>query len=232
LVTFKVSGEGKLIGVGNGDPTDQESDKGTERKAFSGYCMAIVQTSKAVGSITVEAASPGLTAASVTIASKSVSLRPQVAVWQREVPQGQGVTGLWRPAPGGGATGLMAFVVGDGTTIYTLRQDGSKLTGSVEGMGGGFFGGSDRPAPIEEGVVDGQNISFKVGNSTFSGTVKDGQLDLERKIDFSRFLSRMPKEATGPRPAIGPPPDGTDPSFNLPKSMPSGIPVVLRRADR
>ncbi len=46
LVTFKVSGAGKLIGVGNGDPTDQEPDKGTSRKAFSGYCMAIVQSSK------------------------------------------------------------------------------------------------------------------------------------------------------------------------------------------
>src|SRR5208337_3968778 len=35
LVTFKVIGSGKLIGVGNGDPTDQESDKGSSRKAFS-----------------------------------------------------------------------------------------------------------------------------------------------------------------------------------------------------
>ena len=41
-VTFRVSGEGRLIGVGNGDPTDHESDKGTSRKAFCGplhgYC--------------------------------------------------------------------------------------------------------------------------------------------------------------------------------------------------
>ena len=35
-VTFAVSGGGKLIGVGNGDPTDHQSDKGTSRKAFSG----------------------------------------------------------------------------------------------------------------------------------------------------------------------------------------------------
>ncbi len=62
-VTFKVTGAGKLIGVGNGDPTDQESDKGTSRKAFSGFCMAIVQSTKTAGSITVEATSPGLTSA-------------------------------------------------------------------------------------------------------------------------------------------------------------------------
>ncbi len=233
LVTFKVSGEGRLIGVGNGDPTDQESDKGTSRKAFCGLSMVITQTTKTAGKITVEAASPGLAPASVTIASKAAALRPQVTVWEREIPKGAGITGLWRPAPGApGATGMVAFLVGDGTTIFSLRQDGSTLTGSVEGMGGGFFGGSDAAVPIAEGKVDGQSVSFKVGASSFSGTLKGEQLELLRTIDFSRWLSRMPKEPSGPRPAIGPPPDGSDPSFNLPSRIPAGIPVVLRRVQR
>jgi beta-galactosidase len=233
-VTFKVSGEGKLVGTGNGDPTNQESDKGSSRKAFSGLCMGIAQASKTAGKITVEASSPGLAPASVTVATKAVTLRPQVAVWQREVPKGPGITGLWRPAPGApGATGMMAFLVGDGTNIFTLLQDGSTLTGSVEGLGGGFFGGSDAAVPIAEGKVDGHSVSFKVGTSTFSGTLKGDQLELERTIDLSRFLSRMPKEPTGPRPAIGPPPDGSDPSFNIPARIPaSSIPVVLRRVER
>ena len=233
LVTFKVSAEGRLIGVGNGDPTDQESDKGNSRKAFSGLCMAIAQSTKTAGKITVEAASPGLAPASVTVASKAVPLRPQVAVWERQAPVGAGITGLWRPAPGApGATGLMAFLVGDGTTIFSLRQDGSTLTGSVEGVAGGFFGGSDAAIPIAEGKVDGQSVSFEVGNSTFSGTLKGDQLELLRTIDFSRWLSRLPKEPSGPRPAIGPPPDGSDPSFNMPSRIPRGIPVVLRRVQR
>jgi beta-galactosidase len=233
LVTFKVSGEGRLIGVGNGDPTDQESDKGNSRKAFSGLCMAIAQSTKTAGKITVEAASPGLAPASVTLASNAVTLRPQVAVWERQAPVGAGITGLWRPAPGApGATGLMAFLVGDGTTIFSLRQDGSTLTGSVEGVAGGFFGGSDAAIPIAEGKVDGQSVSFKVGNSTFSGTLKGDQLELLRTIDFSRWLSRLPKEPSGPRPVIGPPPDGSDPSFNMPSRIPPGIPVVLRRVQR
>ncbi len=98
-VTFNVSGAGKLIGTGNGDPTNQEPDKSTSRKAFCGLCMGIVQSQKNAGDITVEASSPGLTPASVTIAAKSATLRPQAAAWEREVPSGSGVTGLWRPQP-------------------------------------------------------------------------------------------------------------------------------------
>ena len=142
-VKFRVSGQGKVIGVGNGDPADHESDKGSSRKAFSGLCMALVQSSKAAGNLTVEASSPGLTPASVTISAKAVKLRPQVAVWEREVPAGAGITGLWRPAPvaaaagrGGGGFG------GGGNQVFSFRQNGNALTGTVEGGGGGRGGGA------------------------------------------------------------------------------------------
>ena len=45
-VTFTVSGAGRLVGTGNGDPTNQEPDKGSSRKAFGGYCMGLVQAGK------------------------------------------------------------------------------------------------------------------------------------------------------------------------------------------
>jgi beta-galactosidase len=231
VVTFKVSGAGKLIGVGNGDPTDQEPDKGNARKAFAGYCMAIAQASKTAGDITVEATSPGLASASVTLPAKSVALRAQVPVWEREVPKGSGITGLWRPVPGGETTGLMSFLVGNGVTVFTLRQDGSTLSGSVEGSGGGFFGGSDAPIPITEGKVNGDDISFKSGNSTYTGKINGDRLELERKIQIP-FRMTPPAEPSGPRPAIGPPPDGSDPSFNMPRHIPQGISVVLRRVER
>jgi len=57
-VSFRVSGQGKAIGVGNGDPTSHEPDQGSSRKAFSGLCMALVESTKAAGSITVEPARP------------------------------------------------------------------------------------------------------------------------------------------------------------------------------
>lgn len=125
-VTFKVSGEGKLIGTGNGDPTNQESDKGTSRKAFSGLCMAIVQSTKTAGSITVDATSPGLAPATVTISTKATALRPQVAVWEREVPTGSGATGLWRPIPPASSdTSRLAQMMRSDAMVFTLRQDGA-----------------------------------------------------------------------------------------------------------
>jgi beta-galactosidase len=77
-LTFKVSGGGKLIGLGNGDPSCHEMDKADSRRAFNGLCMAIVQTSKSADEIHVEASSPGLESATVSLTSVSATLRPSV----------------------------------------------------------------------------------------------------------------------------------------------------------
>ncbi len=78
-VSFRVSGPGALIGVGNGDPSSHEADKASERAAFNGLASAIVQAGKQAGDIRIEAASPGLQSASVSISAKAVALRPAVA---------------------------------------------------------------------------------------------------------------------------------------------------------
>jgi beta-galactosidase len=230
-VTFRVSGAGRLIGTGNGDPTNQEPDKGASRKAFSGLCMALVQSTKTAGGITVEATSPVLAPASVTIAAKAGTLRPQVAVWERVAPVGLGITGLWRPIPGSGGGGRIASLAGDDSTLYTLRQNGASLTGIVEGAGGGMFGGIDTATLIDDGKVDGSSISFKVGNSSYSGTLNADRIELQRTTD-PRLQMPHPAEPAGPRPAIGPPPDGSDPSRNPNLRLPASIPLVLRRVHR
>jgi beta-galactosidase len=230
-VTFQVSGPGKLIGVGNGDPTDHASDKGTSRKAFSGLCMALVQSAKQAGSITVQASSPGIAPATVTITARAVPLRPQVAVWRREVPAGSGVTGLWRPLPETGSNELLSFLVGSGSTVFTLRQNGSALTGTIEGGGGGFLGGGEVPIPIENGQIDGSSISFKAGTSTYTGTIAADRISLQRKIALP-FHIPAPVTPAGPQPAIGPAPDGSDPSINRSWRLPESIPIVLRRAEQ
>jgi beta-galactosidase len=228
-VTFRVSG-GKLIGVGNGDPTDHGSDKGTSRKAFSGLCMAIVQATKTAASITVEATSPGLAPATVTISAKATTLRPQVALWEREVPAGSGVTGLWRPTPYAGSDPtLKELLARVGPVIFTLRQEGTTLTGSVEGANRSFSGGNDVPTPITEGKVDGDRISFKAANGSYSGTAKGDRIELERAVERRQSsTSSEPKDGL----AVGPPPDGTDPSRDPTFHVPSSIPIVLHRVQR
>jgi beta-galactosidase len=222
-VNFRVTGQGAVKGTGNGDPTNHEPDPGSTRKAFNGYCMALVQSTKTAGTITVEASSPGLTASSVTISSNAVKLRPQVPVWEREVPTGSGITGLWRPVPVVAAAGRGGggFGGGGANSVYTFKQNGGALTGTVEGggggRGGGGFGGGgggDTPAAIEEGKVDGANVSFKVGAMTYTGTVKGDQIELQTSGGGfgGRGARPAPATPTGPQPAIGPPPDGTDPS--------------------
>lgn len=225
-VAFKVSGVGKLIGVGNGDPTDQASDKGAARKAFAGYCVAVVQSDKKAGNVTVEATSPGLAPATVTIPVKAVTLRPQVAIWEREVLKGEGITGLWRPLA---ADARAEAFVPTGDALFSLKQEGSNLSGTVEGVGTSFFGGTDAPTPITNGNVNGSAISFKAGNNTFSGNINGDRIELLRS-GMPGFTA--PKvEKTPDAPDIGPAPDGSDPSRS-PIRPPSTISVVLRRVER
>ena len=247
-VAFLVTGPGKVIGVGNGDPTSHESDIGSTRKAFSGLCMAIVQSAKSAGSITVEATSPGLTAATATVNARAIKPRPQVAVWERTVPPGPGITGLWRPtaAVAAAATGNpMALGGGSTDTVFTFRQEGNVLTGSMESAGGGGFGGGGNTGgSIEDGKVDGVNISFRIGNTTYTGTVKGEQIELQRTGGAGGRGGRggagtpPAAAATGPRPAVGPPVAGSDPSFGGGGGGRGGAggqapaPMILRRATR
>jgi beta-galactosidase len=83
-IKFKVSGDGALIGVGNGDPNCQESDKDPQRSLFNGLAQVIVQATRTAGTITVEAYTeqrpgPKLPATTLTITTKKVDLRPSVA---------------------------------------------------------------------------------------------------------------------------------------------------------
>ncbi|MGA3133373.1 MAG: beta-galactosidase GalA [Terracidiphilus sp.] len=80
LVDFKVTGEGALIGVGNGDPNCQESDKEPRRSLFSGLAQVIVQATKTAGTVEITAAvnvrHAHMEPAKITIATKKVGLRP------------------------------------------------------------------------------------------------------------------------------------------------------------
>ena len=76
-VTFKITGPGRLIGLGNGDPSCHEPDKPAspiegKRSAFNGLCMAFVQAFKQAGEIRVAASGAGLVdSAAVVIRSEA-----------------------------------------------------------------------------------------------------------------------------------------------------------------
>lgn len=66
-VKFTVEGEGKLVGVDNGKQDDHQSYQDDNRDAFNGQLVAIVQSTKNAGEITVTASAEGLDPATVTI---------------------------------------------------------------------------------------------------------------------------------------------------------------------
>lgn len=66
-VTFKVEGNGELVGVDNGSSPDHDSYKANNKRAFSGKVLAIVRATKEAGSFTVTASADGLKSSKVTV---------------------------------------------------------------------------------------------------------------------------------------------------------------------
>jgi len=68
-IVFELQGEGKLIGVDNGDPRSHEDFKANRRRSFHGLCLAIVQSTARSGEIRITASSPGLKPYDLTVAA-------------------------------------------------------------------------------------------------------------------------------------------------------------------
>ena len=82
-IAFNISGPGKLIGVGNGDPNCQESDKEPKRSLFNGLAQVIMRSTKRPGEIHLEAVKDGwegpeLMSTKLVIIAKPVEPRPSV----------------------------------------------------------------------------------------------------------------------------------------------------------
>ncbi len=76
-ISFAVTGDGRLLGVGNGDPSSHEADNGAVRRAFNGFCCAIVQSTDRAGAIRVDATAPGLDTGSVSVTTTGGPVRPR-----------------------------------------------------------------------------------------------------------------------------------------------------------
>ena len=73
-IQFNLKGPGKIIGVGNGDPSCHEADLyldgNWKRSLFNGKCQLLLQTDRQAGTLLLEATASGLLPASISIESK------------------------------------------------------------------------------------------------------------------------------------------------------------------
>jgi beta-galactosidase len=67
LVNFEIEGNGKIAGVGNGNPIDMSSFQQPEKKAYQGKCLVIIRPDGTPGKITLTAGAEGLKEASIVI---------------------------------------------------------------------------------------------------------------------------------------------------------------------
>jgi len=151
-VEFTVAGPGKLVGVDNGDSTDYDPYQSTERAAFSGKVVAIVQSTGADGPITVSATSIGLASGSVTV----------------NAVHNQAVTGMTLAS----IDGTNAITAPRGKlkmqeTIAPKTADYEKVAYTVTEVGGGA---TDKAVIDKNGVL----TAFKDGQVLVTARAADG----------------------------------------------------------
>ena len=70
-IQFQLTGDAKIIGVGNGDPSSHEPDHCPEgawqRSAFNGKCQVILQAGKTKETLTLKATANGLASETITL---------------------------------------------------------------------------------------------------------------------------------------------------------------------
>lgn len=70
MVNFEVSGNGKVAGVGNGNPRDLSSFQQPKKKVYQGICLAIIRPEIIPGRIRIRASAEGLKDASLEITTE------------------------------------------------------------------------------------------------------------------------------------------------------------------
>lgn len=86
-ISFSVSENARILGVGNGDPSSHEADRAEHRRAFNGLCQVIVQSLRGEGGVIhLEARAPGLLPAHCEVEAITAAPRPWVPAVVRSAP--------------------------------------------------------------------------------------------------------------------------------------------------
>ncbi len=86
-VTVEVSGEGRLVGLDNGDSTDFEQYKGVSRRLFSGRLLAMIAAKQTAGDITVKLTSPTLGEKQLSLKAVPAALTEGVSCSEENMPR-------------------------------------------------------------------------------------------------------------------------------------------------
>jgi len=89
-IIFTLSGQGKIIGVGNGDPASHAPEQFVatasnpkpqwKRETFNGLAQIIVKTTKQAGEITLTASSEGIAPTTIKLTTNTLVLRPTTEI--------------------------------------------------------------------------------------------------------------------------------------------------------
>ena len=80
-VQFEISGAGRIIGLGNGDPNSHEPEKGNRRSLFNGLAQVILQSNEGeTAPVVLTATAPGLKPATITLQVQAVAPIPFVDI--------------------------------------------------------------------------------------------------------------------------------------------------------
>ena len=130
-INFSVSG-GAIIGVGNGNPSSHEPDKGSSQRAvFNGLAEVIIQSTNQPGSIVLTASSSGLTSTNITITAAASAPAPAAPGGVAAVAGADGpVTISWDVVPG-----AVTYKVKRATAVggpYTVIASNVGLLGLID----------------------------------------------------------------------------------------------------
>lgn len=97
LIKFSLTGDGKIIGVGNGDPSSHEPDKylvdtAWQRRLFNGKAQVIIQAGKTAGTLHFEANAEGLQKGSTGIITVHPGVPTAVTTMKHSFPISKGVS--------------------------------------------------------------------------------------------------------------------------------------------
>ena len=124
-INFSISAGGAILGVGNGNPSSHEADKGSnQRAAFNGLAEVIVQSSTQPGSITLTAASPGLTSTNVTLTEATTLPPPAAPTGVAAVGGNMQVTVSWDVVPGASTYNLWRATTSGGPYLLVAGNIG------------------------------------------------------------------------------------------------------------